>query len=236
MKRFVLTFTIILLTFISSQAQSAFAVKKWKGRYPRMNNDYPLSFVCWKGWLPPVPHFFVRIYPTHYYYYLNSLPVYDTKSYVNMGLYDGLKMVLKNIDKNALQNSLEEISGIKLNQTQHEGIEDFLRQSRLTELPDIYNISLNFYEALQALNLLKAQNIPNGISQTFEEDIRRYLDELLMINQLDAKQGDKLKAMTALNQEVRQLTGIIHYTAHKVYSYQQLNNEQAFHLAFLGSL
>ena len=236
MKRFVLTFTIILLTFISSQAQSAFAVKKWKGPYPRMNSDYPLSFVCWKGWLPPVPHFFVRIYPTHYYYYLNSLPVYDTKSYVNMGLYDGLKMVLKNIDKNALQNSLEEISGIKLNQTQHEGIEDFLRQSRLTELPDIYNISLNFYEALQALNLLKAQNIPNGISQTFEEDIRRYLDELLMINQLDAKQGDKLKAMTALNQEVRQLTGIIHYTAHKVNSYQQLNNEQAFHLAFLGSL
>jgi len=229
------TFLVFLFVACASSAQSAFAVKKWKGRYPRMNNDYPLGFVCWKGWLPPVSHFFVRIYPSHYYYYLNSLPVYNTKSYVNMGLYNGLKLVFKNIDEKALQKSMEEISGIKVNQVQHEVIEDFLRQSRLMELPDLYYTSLHFYKALQALDYLKNQDIPQGICQGFEDDIRRCLNELLMINELDAQQGDKLKAMASLNQEVRQLTGIIHYTSNKITRYQHLNKDQTTHLAFLGS-
>jgi hypothetical protein len=88
---------LIFFAFTSTWGQSAFDIKKWKGRYPRMNNDYPMAFVSW-----PTLHFFVRIYPLHYYYYLNPIPVYDTKSYLETDLYDGLKLMLKNIDRNAL--------------------------------------------------------------------------------------------------------------------------------------
>ncbi|WP_430811065.1 MULTISPECIES: hypothetical protein [unclassified Carboxylicivirga] len=236
--RNIITLLILLLVICASltEAQSAFAIKKWKGRYPRMNNDYPVSFVCWKGWLPPVPHFFVRIYPTHYYYYLNSLPVYDAKSYLNMGLYDGLKLVLKNIDKEALQKSMEEVSGIQVNQLIHQGIEDVLRQSRLTALPDIYQTSAVFYEAIQALDGLKQANVSEDITEGFERDIQNYLEELLLINQLDAEQGGKVQAMADINQSLRQLTGTIHYTAHKIASYQQQSQPWTSSLSFLGSL
>ncbi len=216
--------------------QGAFAIKKWKGRYPRMNNDYPLSFMCWKGWLPPVPHFFVRLYPSHYYYYLTSWPVMDPKSYVDMGLYGGLKMVLKNIDKDALYRSLQAIEGTQQDQTAHEEIASFLRQSRLVSLPDIYMTGLYFDKAIQALDDLKQQDAPQAIQMNFEQDIRHYLEELLLINQLDAKQGDKLQAMDELNRNVRQLTGTIHYTAQKIRACQYINEDWPSNLSFLGEL
>jgi hypothetical protein len=238
--KIIIAFTLPLLIFFAcasttATGQSAFGIKKWKGRYPRMNNDYPLAFVSWKGWLPPVPHFFIRIYPSHYYYYLNSLPVYDAKSYLETGLYDGLKLVLKNIDRNALRQSMEAVSGIQLNQEARQAIEDFLRQSRLSPLRDIYQTSDHFYQAIQALNQLMQQGVPNEINRQFENDIRHYLEELILINQLDAKQGDKLNAMAKLNQAVRQLTGTIHYTSHKIRSYRQQSQEATSHLGFLGS-
>lgn len=220
----------------TSIAQSAFAIKKWSGRYPRMNNDYPLAFVSWKGWLPPVPHFFVRLYPSHYYYYLNGIPAYDVKSYVDMGLYNGLKLVLKNIDEAALKASMEAISDIQQNQLAHENIEDYLRQSRLTPLTDVYQTSKLFAQVIQALEQLKQQNGPTAIHEGFERDIRYYLEELLLIKQLDASQGDKLKAMSDLNQGVRQLIGTIHYTQSKLRSYRQQNTDWMAGLSFLGSL
>jgi tetratricopeptide (TPR) repeat protein len=199
-----------------------------------MNNDYPLAFVSWKGWLPPVPHFFVRIYPSHYYYYLNSLPVYDTKSYLDMGLKDGLKLVFKNIDRNALRRSMEAITGIKLNKAAQEAIEHFLRQSRLSNLGDVYQTSDLFYRAIQALNQLRQLNVTNEICQAFENDIRNYLEELILINRLDADQGDKLKAMAEINRAVQKLTGTIYYTSHKIRSYQQQSQTAAPNLSFLG--
>ncbi|MBS2210710.1 hypothetical protein KEM09_04815 [Carboxylicivirga mesophila] len=229
---------LIVFLLISSAAmgQGAFAIKKWKGRYPRMNNDYPLAFVSWKGWLPPVPHFFVRLYPSHYYYYLTSLPVIDAKSYLDMGLYGGLKMVLKNIDKDALYQSLQAIEGTQLNQMAHEEIAAFMRQSRLVSMPDIYQTSLCFDKAIQALHDLKQQDAPSAIHAGFEQDIRHYLEELLMINQLDARQGDKLQAMAELNRNVQQLTGTIHYTTHKIRACQHCNEEWPSNLGFLGKL
>ncbi|WP_439185419.1 hypothetical protein [Carboxylicivirga taeanensis] len=237
MKNKVLSLLIVFLLMTSTaMGQDAFAIKKWKGRYPRMNNDYPLAFVSWKGWLPPVPHFFVRLYPSHYYYYLTSLPVMDAKGYVDMGLYNGLKMVLKNIDKDALYQNLQAIEGTHLNQTAHEEIAAFLRQSRLVSIPDIYQTSLCFDKAIQALDDLKQQDVPSAIHAGFEQDIRHYLEELLMINQLDAKQGDKLQAMAELNRSVRQLTGTIHYTIQKIRVCQHTNEEWPSNLSFLGKL
>ena len=59
---------IIELTSIVQLHAQAFAVKRWRGTYPRMNGSYPLSFIAFKGFLNPVPHIFFRTWPAHYYY------------------------------------------------------------------------------------------------------------------------------------------------------------------------
>jgi hypothetical protein len=151
-----------------------------------------------------------------------------------MGLKDGLKLVFKNIDRNALRRSMEAITGIKLNKAAQEAIEHFLRQSRLSNLGDVYQTSDLFYRAMQALNQLRQLSGPDEISRSFENDIRNYLEELILINNLDADQGDKLKAMAEINKAVRQLTGTIYYTSHKIRSYQQQNHVVTSGLSFLG--
>ncbi|MBK3518258.1 hypothetical protein JIV24_13015 [Carboxylicivirga sp. N1Y132] len=223
-----------LLTIEASQAQSAFAVKKWKGRYPRMNNDYPFTFVSWKGWLPPVPHFFVRLYPSHYYYYVNSLPVVDSKSYVNMTFQSVLKLVLKNIDKKALLTNMQEISGIQNNQWQHEAIESFLRDSRLRSLLDIYNTPQSLQNCMTALADLNTEEVPKDIIQQLEWSMEQQVETYLMINKLDAEQGEKLKALGQVNHEIKQLTGTIRYTAQKIEYFQKWNQEIRHSLSFLG--
>ena len=62
------------LSSISANAQ-LIDIKPWHGYYPEMGGDYPLSFVSFKGWLFPRPHFFVRYWPTHYYMEVGALPV-----------------------------------------------------------------------------------------------------------------------------------------------------------------
>lgn len=227
---------MIMATTVGFHAhcQDAFAVKKWSGRYPTMNNDYPLAFVCWKGWLPPVPHFFIRIYPTHYYYYLYSLPVYDVKSYLDMGLYGGLKLVLKELDQSTLSKTLDEVSGIQLNQLDREEIGSFLRESRLEALPDIFGNNEALFEAGESLNLLSDASMPSWLHRVFEEEIRIKEEALEMLNQMDCSQGDKLKAEENLNRELQALNGTILYVSQKVGYWQHYSRMKESHLDFMG--
>ncbi|WP_430815908.1 hypothetical protein [Carboxylicivirga sp. RSCT41] len=233
-----LLYLMILLLVVAdtNRAQSFIATKEWNGQYPEMNGDYPFTFICWKGWLPPKAHTFIGIFPTQYYYYVGSMLAYDVKSYAELGLLGAVSLVLKTIDKNTMEKSMQAVKGIKLNQEAHEAIEDFLRQSRLKGLPDIYQTTQVFDKAYMALEELYRHEAPQDISCAFEQAIRDCLDELQMINQLDAEQGDKVKAMEALNQQVRQLTGTIYYTARKIGSKRHENQARTCHLGFLGQL
>ncbi|MCU4176973.1 hypothetical protein [Carboxylicivirga sp. N1Y90] len=233
MKRLFIVLTCISLLSIEVYSQSVFDTKKWKGRYPTMNNDYPLSFVCWKGWLPPVAHSFVRLYPSHYYYYANSEPVYDVKGYLHMGVNDAIKLILKSLDKKTLGKCLDAVGGIMLNQEAHEIIEGFLRDSRLMNIPDVYGLTQNFQLNLQALDYLKQQNVPSEITEIFENAIRQQMEAYLMINHLDAEQADKIKAMGEVQQELKNLLGSITYSTQK-FSYYQMLNQSGNNLDFMG--
>lgn len=234
MKRFTWLIAFLLLAIWKGNAQSAFAVKEWDGRYPKMEDDYPFNFVCWKGWLPPIPHFFARIYPTHYYYYAKSYFAYDTQSYVMVSINHILKIVLQHLNKQTIKKYMQAVEGIKQNQQEHEMIEAFLRDSRLWELPDIYQVGHKLYWATQALEELKQKQAPAALRHLLEADLMRCIDELLLINRFDVKQGDKVQAMNALDQSARQLLGTISYTSYKVSCQQHLNRDDASHLTFLG--
>ncbi len=234
MKKIMFLLILIILSIFPTKAQDVFAVKKWSGRYPTMNNDYPISFVCWKGWLPPIPHFFIRIYPSHYYYYLNSVPVYDTKGYVDIGLYQGLKLVIKEIDRNTISKTLEEITGTQFNKLGMEAIESLLRNSRLVNLPDIMGNKNTLLNTQNALGYLNDPLIPGWVNQLFEREIELKEDALALIKRMDCSQGDKLRAEEAINHELRELNGTLLYAAQKIRYWQSKNQMKETYLDFLA--
>ncbi|MBS2101164.1 hypothetical protein [Carboxylicivirga linearis] len=225
---------LILLVFsgVQIEAQDAFAVKKWSGRYPTMNNDYPFTFLCWKGWLPPVPHFFVRLYPSHYYYYLNSVPVYDVKSYTEEVIYQGLKLVLKELDRSTLEKTLNKVEGIQLNQIGQEAIESFLRDSRLKEIPDLYANQGAFLNS--QVSLETNVDLPAELTEIFISEIQRTQEDYSMINKMDCLQEDKIKADAEINKALGELNGTILYTIQKVKYWQYYSQMKETHLDFLA--
>ena len=234
MKHLLIILAFLGFAFFNSGAQKPFAVKKWKDRYPKMKNDYPLTFVSFKGWLPPVPHFFVRIYPSHYYYYLYSYPTYDTKGYLDMALDGTLKTIFKNIDKKALKKSMEAVSGVKINQSEREEIGRFLRESRLTVLHDVYDVTGSFMRAGYALERLKGTGANKRIVHLFERELNGHLESFLMVNLMDAQQGDKIQAMAEIKAQLKSLAGVIDYSAQKIDYHQKWSGKAPSNLTFLG--
>ena len=81
---FILIFPLAALLPGKELKAQVFDIKPWSGTYPDMQGTYPLSFIAFKGWLIPVPHVFIRTWPTHYYVEVVALPVYDTEGYAGL--------------------------------------------------------------------------------------------------------------------------------------------------------
>ena len=235
MKKLIIVLSILFLLMSPGIAQTPFAIKKWKGRYPSMKNDYPLTFVCFKGWLPPVPHFFVRLYPSHYYYYLNSIPVSDASVYTDVTIKHVLKTVFKNIDKNALKESMEQVSGIKLNQVDQHDIESFLQDSRGVVLEDVFHVGASFSKARVALDRMGAKYLNTDVIKTYERELNRLMESYVMLNLMDAEQGDKVREMQEIRISLKKLTGSIHYCSQKMDYHQTFLEQSVYHLSFLGN-
>lgn len=235
MKKLIIMLTILLSLVWMAEAQKPFAIKKWKGRYPRMKNDYPFTFVCFKGWLPPIPHLFIRLYPSHYYYYIGALPVSDAIGYKDLMIKHTIRNVFKNIDKKALKKSMEQVGGIHFNQAGQESIEAFLRESRLVVLEDIYDVNQDFIRAREALDSIREFKEWGDVTSLFERELNQHMESFLMISLMDAKQGDKLSAMKEIKTALKELTGTIHYSAQKIGFYQTMQRRNISHLAFLGN-
>ncbi|MGQ1787501.1 hypothetical protein [Saccharicrinis sp. GN24d3] len=235
MKKSIIILSTLFFILSAGVAQKPFAIKKWKGRYPSMKNDYPLTFVCFKGWLPPVPHFFARLYPSHYYYYLNSFPVSDGTVYTDVTVKHALRTFFKNIDKKALKESMEQVSGIKLNQEDQHTIESFLKNSRVVVLDDVFDVGASFAKARAALDRLGANQLNADMINVFERELNHLMKSYVMLNLMDAKQGHKLKSMEEIRSSLKKLTGSIHYCAQKINYYQSMQSQSVYHLSFLGN-
>ena len=68
---------IIIGLNISKTNGQVFEVKKWTGTYPDMNGSYPMAFIAFKGGIIGIPYYFIRSWPTHYYWNVLSVPVID---------------------------------------------------------------------------------------------------------------------------------------------------------------
>ena len=99
-KHFLILITALVLLFAGENLQAQIiAIKSWNGTYPEMNGKYPLTFIAFKGNLFPVPHEFIRLWPTHYYYEVVSMPTYDLKDYSSELKVSFLRIAAKLLEK-----------------------------------------------------------------------------------------------------------------------------------------
>lgn len=210
---------LVLLGERKSHAQ-LLNVKPWHGYYPEMNGTYPLSFVAFKGWLIPTPHFFVRSWPTHYYVELGALPVSDAGGYADMLRINFLKLVSRLIEKGQMKGRYQETARIKDYTQEQKEIEKLLFDARSDQLPDVYDLAGAFIRLYQSINRLDKLEDCHWMKQLLEKDADGLLVRFISVNLLQTDHGQKLEAFSEIRHELSRQTGDADYAYRKVHYYQ----------------
>ena len=231
-----ISLSVVITTTIAVKESSAqlLNVKPWHGYYPEMNESYPLSFVAFKGWLIPRPHFFVRTWPTHYYVELGALPVSDAEAFAGETKTGLLRIAARLLEQSEMKSRSEETSGIKSNKELEQAIEERLFRARSDELPDIYGLAGRFvqlYDKIRQLDQLKQMGPIRKIVQKEADDL---LLRFLMVNLLQTDHGEKLEAFAIIHAELTKLSGETDYTYRKVSHFNFYRNDQFSGYAFLS--
>ena len=113
--RFVSVLCLSLVFVTGNLRAQVFDFKSWHGTYPEMGGDYPLTFIAFKGKIIPIPHVFIRTWPTHYYMEVVAEPTYDTGDYINELKVNFLKIAARVLEKSQMKQRQEETEQIKNN-------------------------------------------------------------------------------------------------------------------------
>jgi hypothetical protein len=223
---------LLVLSTESSNAQ-AIAIKKWKGRYPRMKNKYPQSFIAFRGWLPPKPHLFVRISPTHYYWKVKSVPVTDSKEVTGKTKTGLLRIFSKLMERSHFKGRHKETGMIKLMNEFQKQISQKLFDSRKDQLADIYGLTEAFLQLYNRMDEFKQINHGNKIRKILKKEANELLEQFLMINLLETDHGEKFQAFTQVRTRLVQLYGEVDYSINKMHYFQHFGTYHNTHYAFL---
>ncbi|NEW81681.1 MAG: hypothetical protein GZ094_04880 [Mariniphaga sp.] len=230
----ILLVLIIELTSIVQLHAQAFAVKRWRDTYPQMNGSYPISFMAFKGgFIIPVPHFFVRTWPTHYYIELGAMPVTDSENLTGSIKTGFLRIVEKILERSQIQKRSEETTQIKTNNLKQRDIELKLFNSRSDYLPDVYGIADQFIRLYRSINNLGKQPNAGAIAQISRREADELVVRFIMVNLLQADHGKKLEAFSLIRSELTRQIGETDYTNRKVYHFNFYSESADNGYAFL---
>lgn len=213
------SFILVLSVFCpvdAALAQKAFAIKKWKGEYPDMKGSYPLTFLAFKGKLIPVPYLFVRIYPSHYYFGLTSMPVTDAAvitGEIKTGL---LRIAARLLEQNFMEGRRDKTEVTRNFQEIQRVINLEIFHSRDDLLQDFFSLSYRFVEIYAALARLGSLEKSADVGQILESEADALLVRFLMVNLLETDHGKKLQGFARLKREIHNLLGEIDYTRQKM--------------------
>jgi len=225
---------IIELTSIVQLQAQAFAIKRWRGTYPQMNGSYPLSFMAFKGgFIIPVPHFFVRTWPTHYYIELGAMPVTDSENLTGSIKTGFLRIVEKILERSQMQKRSEETAQIKENNLQQRDIELKLFNSRSDYLPDVYGIADQFIRLYQSINNLEKKANAGAIAQISRREADELVVRFIMVNLLQTDHGKKMEAFSEIRSELTRQIGETDYVNRKVYHFNFFSQDAGNAYAFL---
>ena len=208
-------------------------VKPWHGYYPEMNDDYPLSFIAFKGWLFPVPHVFVRTWPTHYYMELGALPVSDGAEYAGQTKTGLLRIAAKLLERSQIKGRHDETSQIKDNTQLQKIIEQKLFNARKDELPDIYGLAGQFISLYKKVGNFDRLENSSKVKHILRDEADDLLMRFLMVNLLESDHGTKLNSFADIQTELNHLTGETDYTYRKICHLNVFGNPATGSYAFL---
>ena len=235
MKRLFHLLIMSLLLFATAEQSKAqlIEIKPWHGYYPEMDGTYPLTFISFTGWLIPIPHVFVRTWPTHYYVEVGALPVTDGGEIAGELKTGLLRIVAKAIERSQMKGRKEETEGIKVNTGFTQQISDQLFSARSDELGDIYNLAAQFIKLYHKVNKLGGLSNSGKIHSIYEKEADQLLMQFLMVNLFQTDHGRKLDAFYVLSKELWKLLGELDYTHGKLLFFNSFNN-QSLSYSFLS--
>ncbi|WP_319481274.1 hypothetical protein [uncultured Draconibacterium sp.] len=235
MKRLFKLIVLVLLLFAAAEHSKAqlIEIKPWHGYYPEMEGTYPLTFIAFTGWLIPIPHVFVRTWPTHYYVEVGALPVTDGGEIAGQLKTGLLRLVAKAIERSQMNGRQKETEGIKVNTDFTQQISDKLFDARSDELSDIYNLAAQFIKLYQKVNKLGGLSNSGKIYSIYEKEADQLLMEFLMVNLFQTDHGRKLDAFTVISKELWKLLGELDYTHGKLLFFNSFSN-QSLSYSFLS--
>ncbi|WP_101311198.1 hypothetical protein [Labilibaculum manganireducens] len=237
MKRFKLI-SILCLTFLLLQSAGmanaqAVAIKKWKGRYPRMNNNYPQSFIAFRGWLPPKPHLFIKTPLTHYYWKVKSMPVTDSGEVLGKTKTGLLRIFSKLMERTQFKGRYEETEMISLMTESQKQIGRKLSDSRKDQLADIYGLTASFLELYQRLDDFKQVDQGKEVKKILQKETDELVQQFLMVNLLATDHGEKFKAFSKIERSLILLSGEVDYSHNKMNFFNSYGKYHNNHYAFL---
>lgn len=230
--------SIIFIVFLLFQSVGivsgqAVAIKKWKGRYPQMKNKYPMSFIAFKGWLPPVPHLFVKTPFTHYYWKVTSVPVTDSKEITGKIKTGLMRLAAKFMERSQFKGRYQETGWIKMMNVFQKQIDQKLYDSRFDQLEDLYGLTESFISLYAKLDGLDHLEKGGEVKKLLKQEANQMLEQFLMVNFLESEQGEKLQAFTDLKMSVHKFNGELDYTYNKLKFFHSFTPKQTGSYAFL---
>lgn len=230
---FILFLSLAILLPGKELKAQIFDIKSWNGTYPEMEGTYPLSFIAFKGWLIPVPHVFIRTWPTHYYIEVDAALVYDTEEYAGMLKTNLLKIIERLIEKSQMEKRHEETTQIKNNTETQKEIEKKIFDSNSDQLPDVYSIASGFIRLYLSIDNL--DKLPNckWLRQTYQKEADELLARFISVNLFLTDHGKKLEAFDEIRCELNKQIGETDYTYRKVLHFQAFNANVPQSYAFL---
>lgn len=210
-----------------------FEIKDWDGTYPEMNGTYPLTFIAFKGNLIPVPHVFIRTWPTHYYIDVISVQVYDTEGYLGLLKVNLLRMAERLFEKSQMKKRQEETGQIRDNTEIQRDIEKKIFDANSDQLPDVYSIASGFIRLYVSIDNL--DKLPNcqWLRPAYQKEADELLTRFITVNLFLTDHGKKVEAFEEIKQELSKQLGETDYTYRKVLHLQAFSNSVPQSYAFM---
>jgi hypothetical protein len=222
---FITIAVLALVVFPGTATSQIIEVKKWTGTYPDMDGTYPLTFISFTGWLIPVPHVFVRTWPTHYYVEVGALPVTDATEIAGSTKTGLLRVAAKMLERYQMKGRHDETVLIKDNTDFQKRIEEKIFNSRSEKLEDLYQLAQRFIDLYKKVD--RIGQLPNSgqVKKILEKEADQLLLRFLMVNLLQTDHGEKLNAFSEINTVLHKLLGEVDYTYTKIHFFSNYNKE-----------
>ncbi|MCG6190851.1 hypothetical protein [Maribellus maritimus] len=224
MIQIIMPIACFMFSFPESANSQIIDVKKWTGMYPDMEESYPLTFISFKG-LIPVPHVFVRSWPTHYYVEAVAMPVSDAAGIRSATVTGFVRIAARMLEHHHMKGRHDETVQIKDNTDLQKLVGEKIFNAKAEGLEDLYKLADQFIGVYSKIDRTGHLPYSAKVKEIFEQEADRLLLRFLMVNLLQTGHGEKLEAFSDIRATLNKLSGEVDYTYTKIRYFSNYTEE-----------